>query len=95
MLVDIALCRALDHTQPFVSDSLNCFQQVTTVPRERNPLGQTVVKIDEDRERNNLYSRQYLEQQLMTVLAGAGSLLLTLEPVSVHFTLPGDCRKAV
>ena len=44
--------------------------QVTIVPRERWPLGQTVVRVNEQRERTNLFTREYLEQQLRTVLAG-------------------------
>ena len=40
------------------------------MPREKNPLGQTVLKANEDRELTGLYTRRYLEQQLLTVLAG-------------------------
>ena len=49
--------------------------QVTIVPREKHPLGQTVVKANEDRELTGLFTRRYLEEQLLTVLAGrAGEL---------------------
>ena len=48
--------------------------QVTVVPRERWPLGQTVVRSNEARVLSNLYTRRYLEQQLLTVLAGAQSV---------------------
>ena len=44
--------------------------QVTTVPREKYPLGQTVLKVNEQRERTRLFTRRYLEEQLLTVLAG-------------------------
>jgi hypothetical protein len=41
------------------------------VPREKYPLGQTVTKVNEARERTHMFSRRYLEEQLATVLAGA------------------------
>ena len=41
------------------------------MPREKYPLGQTVVKVNEARERTHMFSRRYLEEQLVTVLAGA------------------------
>ena len=44
--------------------------QVTIVPRDKFPLGQTVVKVNEQRELTNLFTRRYLEEQLLTVLAG-------------------------
>lgn len=50
--------------------------QVTIVPREKFPLGQTVVKVNEQRERTNLFTRRYLEEQLLTVLAGTALLLV-------------------
>jgi len=40
------------------------------VPREKYPLGQTVLKVNEQRERTRLFTRRYLEEQLLTVLAG-------------------------
>lgn len=50
-------------------------RQVTIVPREKHPLGQTVVKANEHRELTGLFTRRYLEQQLLTLLAGrAGAL---------------------
>ncbi len=52
--------------------------QVTIVPREKYPLGQTVLKVNEQRERTDMFSRRYLEEQLMTTLAGA----LMLRPSS-------------
>lgn len=42
----------------------------TIVPREKNPLGQTVVKANEDRELTGLFTKRYLEEQLLTLLAG-------------------------
>ena len=41
------------------------------VPREKYPLGQTVTRVNEQRERTQMWSRRYLEEQLLTVLAGA------------------------
>ena len=43
---------------------------MTIVPRDKFPLGQTVVKVNEQRELTNLFTRRYLEEQLLTVLAG-------------------------
>ena len=40
------------------------------MPREKYPLGQTVVKPNEQRELTGLFTRQYLEEQLLTTLAG-------------------------
>ena len=45
--------------------------QVTIVPREKFPLGQTVVQVNEQRENTRQFTRRYLEEQLITVLAGA------------------------
>ena len=44
---------------------------MTVVPREKYPLGQTVTRVNEQRERTQMWSRRYLEEQLLTVLAGA------------------------
>ena len=44
--------------------------QVTIAPREKYPLGQTVLKVNEQRERTHMFTRRYLEEQLYTVLAG-------------------------
>ena len=52
--------------------------QVTVVPREKYPLGQTVCKVNEQRERTRLFTRRYLEEQLLTVLAGARPAQLRL-----------------
>jgi cell division protease FtsH len=43
---------------------------VTIQPREKHPLGQTVVKANEGRELTQAFTRRYLEEQLLTVLAG-------------------------
>ena len=40
------------------------------MPREKYPLGQTVLKVNEQRERTHMFTRRYLEEQLYTVLAG-------------------------
>ena len=45
-------------------------QTVTIQPREKFPLGQTVVKANEGRELTQAFSRRYLREQLLTVLAG-------------------------
>ena len=44
--------------------------QVTIAPREKYPLGQTVLKVNEQRERTHMFTRRYLEEQLYTALAG-------------------------
>ena len=44
---------------------------VTIVPREKFPLGQTVLKANEQRELTHLFTRRYLQEQLLMVLAGA------------------------
>lgn len=62
-----------DPPSPALPTAHSC--QVTIVPREKHPLGQTVVKANEDRELTGLFTRGYLEEQLLTVLAGrAGKL---------------------
>lgn len=43
---------------------------VTIEPREKHPLGQTVLKVNEQRELTRLFTRRYLQEQLLTVLAG-------------------------
>ena len=43
---------------------------VTIRPRDRRPLGQTVVRTNTQRERTMLYTERYLKEQLLTVLAG-------------------------
>lgn len=52
--------------------------QVTIAPREKYPLGQTVLKVNEQRERTHMFTRHYLEEQLHTVLAGTCSRALLL-----------------
>ncbi|EFN59574.1 hypothetical protein CHLNCDRAFT_132927 [Chlorella variabilis] len=61
----------------------------TIVPREKNPLGQTVVKANEGREMTGLWTRRYLEQQLLTVLSGraAEELLYGADEVSTMHQL--------
>ena len=44
--------------------------KVTIMPREKYPLGQTVLKVNEQRELTHLFTRRYLEEQLLMVLAG-------------------------
>ncbi|DBA94610.1 hypothetical protein WJX77_012597 [Trebouxia sp. C0004] len=43
---------------------------VTIKPREKYPLGQTVLRVNEQRELTKQFTRQYLEEQLLTALAG-------------------------
>ena len=45
---------------------------VSILPREKYPMGQTVLKVDEQRELNRQFTRRYLEEQLLVVLAGEG-----------------------
>ena len=51
--------------------------QVTIAPREKYPLGQTVLKVNEQRERTHMFTRRYLEEQLYTTLAGQQHIPLT------------------
>lgn len=63
------MCTLLPAIEPVV--------QVTITPREKFPLGQTVVKANEGRELTQAFTRRYLEEQLLTVLAGrAGEELI-------------------
>lgn len=43
-------------------------------PKEYHPLGQTVLAVNQQREETQQWTRQYLEEQLLTVLAGTGCL---------------------
>ena len=56
------LCTLLPSIEPVMS--------VTIQPREKFPLGQTVVKANEGRELTQAFTRRYLREQLLTVLAG-------------------------
>ena len=51
---------------------------VTIVPREKFPLGQTVLKVNEQRELTYQFTRRYLQEQLLTVLAGTPTFLALL-----------------
>ena len=53
---------------------------VTIVPREKFPLGQTVLKVNEERELTHLFTRRYLEEQLLMVLAGTCRQALGVAP---------------
>ncbi|PRW60288.1 cell division isoform B [Chlorella sorokiniana] len=71
---------------------------VTIVPREKHPLGQTVVKANEARELTGLWTRRYLEQQLLTTLAGraAEELIYGLDDMStMHQMRITDARRIV
>lgn len=56
------VCTLLPSIEPVVS--------VTIQPREKFPMGQTIVKANEGRELTQAYTKRYLEEQLLTVLAG-------------------------
>ncbi len=51
---------------------------MTIKPREKYPLGQTVLRVNEQRELTKQFTRQYLEEQLLTALAGMRTALQLL-----------------
>ncbi len=51
---------------------------MTIKPREKYPLGQTVLRVNEQRELTKQFTRQYLEEQLLTALAGMRTVLQLL-----------------
>ena len=53
---------------------------VTIKPREKYPLGQTVLRVNEQRELTKQFTRQYLEEQLLTALAGMRTALQLYPP---------------
>ena len=53
---------------------------VTIKPREKYPLGQTVLRVNEQRELTKQFTRQYLEEQLLTALAGMRTALQLYTP---------------
>ena len=57
---------------------------VTVLPRERSPLGHTVLRLNEEREDSKLFTRRYLEAQVKMELAGraAEEILLGVEELS-------------
>lgn len=66
-------CAAMEAATALTCTLLPAIEPVTLctiVPREKHPLGQTVVKANEDRELTGLFTKRYLEEQLLTVLAG-------------------------
>ena len=60
------VCTMLPAIEPVV--------HVTIKPREKYPLGQTVLRVNEQRELTKQFTRQYLEEQLLTTLAGMAVL---------------------
>ena len=58
-------------------------QHVTIQPREKQKMGHTSLKVSEQRTLNNLFTRTYMEEQLMVALAGRAAE----ELVSVQETL--------
>lgn len=56
------VCTLLPAIEPVV--------HVTIKPREKHPLGQTVLRVNDQRELTKQFTRQYLEEQLLTTLAG-------------------------
>ncbi|KAK9808335.1 hypothetical protein WJX73_003265 [Symbiochloris irregularis] len=65
-------CTLMPSIEPVVS--------VTIVPREKFPLGQTVVRVNEARENTGQFTRRYLEEQLITLLAGRAAEELVYGP---------------
>jgi len=63
------VCTLLPAIEPVLSISI--------IPREQYPMGQTVLKVNEARELNRQFTRRYLEEQLLTVLAGRAAEELT------------------
>ena len=57
---------------------------MTIKPREKYPLGQTVLRVNEQRELTKQFTRQYLEEQLLTALAG---MRTALQLLAVHCSL--------
>ena len=53
---------------------------VTIQPREKFPLGQTVVKANEGRELTQAFTARYMKEQLLTVLAGRAAEELVFGP---------------
>ena len=56
------VCTLLPAIEPVV--------HVTIKPREKYPLGQTVLRVNDQRELTKQFTRRYLEEQLLTTLAG-------------------------
>lgn len=55
---------------------------VSIVPREKNPMGQTVLKVNEQRELTQQFTQRYLSEQL---------LMVTLSPASLPEYLYSRC----
>ena len=83
VLVSEALTQRRVPPQPAVEPVVH----VTIVPREKFPLGQTVLKVNEQRELTYQFTRRYLQEQLLTVLAGAPLMLLLLATPTVKHAL--------
>lgn len=66
------LCTLLPAIEPVIS--------VTIQPREKFPIGQTVVKANEGRELTQAFTSRYLKEQLLTVLAGRAAEELIFGP---------------
>lgn len=66
--------------------------QVTIAPREKYPLGQTVLKVNEQRERTHMFTRRYLEEQLYTALAGDLPTSRHHRKPPARCSIPGDSQ---
>ena len=51
--------------------AVEAVQRVTIAPHQKLPLGHIILALSEGRERTNLFTRRYLQEQLRMVLAGA------------------------
>ena len=60
---------------------------VTIVPREKFPLGHTVLKVNEQRELTYQFTRRYLQEQLLMVLAGASQPLTVDVRLNLTFVM--------
>lgn len=52
----------------------------TIIPREKYPMGQTVLKINEERELTQQFTKRYLEEQLLVVLASRAAEEMAFGP---------------
>ena len=89
---NIALCVTLawglNEASSLLQPAIEPVVHVTIVPREKFPLGHTVLKVNEQRELTYQFTRRYLQEQLLMVLAGPmHSPAATLTSFSAHTDL--------
>ena len=76
--------------------ALEVVVRVTTVPTEKAMLGQTVLKVNEQRELTQLFTKRYLDEQLLMVLAGrAAEMMMLGETSSLNARNFGFARRIV